>query len=174
MYQANHQPKPQCELTAVYLYRGGYSPSITYSYGPVAISTVEYIHCSKVICVLLLPFPGIQAHILFALIFPGKPLPTRTSTMRGFGKTLACCGLWFHAATTFYHAPQGTVTVIHTVNLCVRQEPNPSEIIEQVHTAPLIISRNCHLLTVCSANVAAIVPTEPGQIGVNPPGTEPT
>ncbi|RYP49893.1 hypothetical protein DL769_011025 [Monosporascus sp. CRB-8-3] len=73
--------------------------------------------------------------------------------MKGYMRALASYGLWIRATAAIQLDHQPSVTVINHVNLAVRQAAEP---------------------TVGGVRVAAIVPTESGQIGINPPGAEPT
>ncbi|KAF2703709.1 hypothetical protein K504DRAFT_485513 [Pleomassaria siparia CBS 279.74] len=67
--------------------------------------------------------------------------------MKGCSKVVAACGLIIQAAAALNSVP--FVTVVHNINIAVRQDAN-------------------------DVKIAAVVPTESGQIGINPPGPEPT
>ncbi|KAF1829315.1 hypothetical protein BDW02DRAFT_561370 [Decorospora gaudefroyi] len=67
--------------------------------------------------------------------------------MKGHFNLAATCSLMIQAAAALTPVP--SVTVIHNINVAVRQAAD-------------------------SFMIAAVVPTESGQIGINPPGPEPT
>ncbi|KAH8693476.1 hypothetical protein GQ44DRAFT_744569 [Phaeosphaeriaceae sp. PMI808] len=67
--------------------------------------------------------------------------------MKGCSAVVAACGLLIQAAAALDLVP--SVTVVHNIDIAVRQK-------------------------IDDIRVAAIVPTESGQIGVNPPGPAPT
>ncbi|KAH0439391.1 hypothetical protein CcaCcLH18_02868 [Colletotrichum camelliae] len=73
--------------------------------------------------------------------------------MKGIVNLLAGYGLWIQATTAVQLARQPAVTVTNDAKLAARQTASPSNNL---------------------VNIAAIVPTESGQIGINPPGPEPT
>ncbi|SPO07056.1 uncharacterized protein DNG_09750 [Cephalotrichum gorgonifer] len=80
--------------------------------------------------------------------------------MRVHLKTIAYYGIWANGVSALYQSPDPQVTAGPRGSLDARQEPEQPPLPEFEAGGAI--------------QIAAIVPTEPGQIGINPPPAEPT
>jgi hypothetical protein len=129
----------------------------------VDLLKVLYFHFVFVIFVIFVFVKAMPLYLSRVFLYCATfyPFNLMYSTMKGFSKVVAACGLIIQAAAALDPALP-SVTVVHKYNIAVRQALN-----RQVRAILTCASSNHEQQRIqFSIHIAAIMPTESGQIGI--------